>query len=143
MRVRGTAWLAFMTIAGTLSAGVTVYGTASAIGIDFRQNPVPTSLYCLLPFIAFPVFILVKSARTSAALLATFACGYLVVYSALSWRTCSELGYCSNIAETVLKIFKTGTVLAYFAAALLRTVALFIDNESSNKFRQRSPREAD
>jgi hypothetical protein len=125
--------MVLMAIAGILSAGVTVYGTASAIGIDFRQNPVLAGLYCLLPFAAFPVFILVRSARTSAALLAIFACGYLAVYSALSWRTCSELGYCLNIAETLLKIFKTRTVLAYFAVVLLHTVAPFFESAKSGQ----------
>lgn len=118
-----------MAIAGLLSAAVTIYGTASAIGIDFRQNPVLAGLYCVLPFVAFPVFILVKSARRSASLLAIFACGYLIVYSVLSWRTCSELGYCSGIAGTVVEIFKTRTVLAYFGSALLRIIAFSIDHE--------------
>lgn len=97
MTARGTAWLGLMSIAGVLSAGVTIYGTAAAVGIDFRQNPVLVCLYCLLPFMAFPVFMLVKSARISAALLAIIACSYLAVYSALSWRTCSELGYCGTV----------------------------------------------
>ena len=135
MRVRGIAWLALMAIAGILSAGVTIYGTASAIGVDFRQNPVLTSLYCLLPFIAFPVFILVKSARASAALMAIFACGYLIVFSALSRRTCSELGYCASIPATVMDVLKTHTVLAYFAAAVLRVVAFCMGDDPARKTR--------
>ena len=133
MRVRGIAWLSLMTISGILCASVTIYGTASAIGIDLRQNQVLAGLYCVLPFLAFPAFILVKSARMSAATLAICACGYLIVYSTLSWRTCSELGYCVSIAGTVTEIFQTRKVLAYFAAALVRIVALFLDDASTRR----------
>ena len=127
MTIRGTVWLFLMTAAGVLSAGVTLYGIYLATVVDFRANTVQISLYCLLPILCFPVFLLVRPARRSAALLAVMAVAYLVVYSALDRRSCSELGYCGSIASTVLDTFRTYSVLAYFGAAVLSFMGVRVE----------------
>ncbi len=129
MTIRGILWLALMTATGILSAGVTFYGVYSAIVIDLRSNPVLTGLYCLLPALCFPGFLLVRPARKSAALLLIFAVGYVIVFSMLNWRTCAELGYCSDLTATVLETMKTTVVLAFFGTAIGRFVADLIDDQ--------------
>jgi hypothetical protein len=127
-----------MTLAGILSAWVTLYGVYSASRIDFRQNPILTGLYCFLPLLSFPVFLLVRPAERSAIVLATFALGYVGVYSALSWRTCSELGYCGSVASTVIEIVCTRVALAYIAVAVLRFVAQLVDDQKTGRSAGRS-----
>ena len=40
MTIRGITWAVLLLLAGILSAGVTLYGVWSALGIDFRQDTV-------------------------------------------------------------------------------------------------------
>jgi hypothetical protein len=122
-----------MTLAGILSAGVTLYGVYSANVIDFRQDTILTGLYCLLPFLSFPAFLLVRPAQRSAAMLAVLAVGYVGVFSALNWRTCAELGYCGSVASTVLETLKTRTVLAYFCVAAFRFAAEIVDDQKTGR----------
>lgn len=131
MTVRGIAWVALMALGGIMSAAVTLYGVYATIAVDFRQSPVLIGLYCLLAVLCFPIFLLIRPARRSAALLVVFACGFLIVYSALSWRTCSELGYCGSVRATVVDILMTRTALAYFAAAILRSVAAVAEDHAA------------
>ena len=133
MTIRGMAWLALMTATGILSAGETLYGVYSAIVIDLRPNPVLTGLYCLLPVLCFPVFMLVRPARRSTALLLILAIGYVVAFSMLNWRTCAELGYCSDVAATVLETMKTTVVLAFFGVAIGRFVADLVDDQMTGR----------
>jgi hypothetical protein len=131
MTIRGIVWVALMTLGGIMSAAVTLYGVYSTLAVDLRQSPVLIGLYCLLAILCFPMFLLIRPARRSAALLVVLACGYLIVYSALSWRTCAELGYCGSVLDTVVEIFKTRTALAYFGAAILRSIAAVAENHAA------------
>ena len=130
MTVRGAVWLALMTLAGLLSALVTLYGVYSAIAVDFQLDALLITLYCLLPFLCFPIFILVRPPSRSVTLLAVLAVGYFVIYSMLNWRTCAELGYCLTVASTLMETLKTRTVLAYLAVVLLSFSALVADDQS-------------
>ena len=122
-----------MTLAGILSAGVTLYGVYSAIAIDFRQDTILTGLYCLLPFLGFPVFLLVRPAHRSAFLLAVLAAVYVGVFAALNWRTCTELGYCGSIVSTLIETLKTHMVLAYFGVAIFRYAAEKVDDQTTGR----------
>ncbi len=122
-----------MILAGILSAAVTLYGVYSAIAIDFRQDPILTGLYSLLPFLSFPVFLLVRPAQRSAILLAILAVAYAGVFAALNWRTCAELGYCGSVASTVLETLSTRTVLAYFGVAIFRFAAQIADDQTTGR----------
>jgi hypothetical protein len=130
MTVRGALWLALMTLAGLLSAAVTLYGVYSAIAVDFQLDASLITLYCLLPFLCFPIFMLVRPPSRSLTLLAVLALGYLAIYSMLNWRTCAELGYCGTVASTIIETLKTRTVLAYLAVVVLSFFALAVDDQS-------------
>jgi len=131
MKILGAGGLALSTLAGVLSAAVTLYGMYSAYSVDFRMNAVLTSLYCLLPILSFPVFLLVRQPRRSSVLLAILAIAYLAVYSMLNWRTCSELGYCGSVISTVLETLSTFPVLACFGAAIFSFAALLVDRRAT------------
>ena len=129
LKIREAVWLALMTVGGVASAAVTLYGMYSAYAVDFRQNTVLTILFCLLPFLCFPVFMLVGPARRSIVLQSVIDPAYLAVYSMLDWRTCAELGYCGSAISTVLETLRTPQVLACFAAALFSLAALLVDRK--------------
>ncbi len=90
-----------------------------------------TTVYCILPALCFPTFILVRRARRAAPLLAIGALCFLAAYSALNWRTCAELGYCGSIATTVLVTLKTRIVLAFFAVPIIVWIAQSVDDRKS------------
>ena len=138
MTIRGTMWSALMTLAGILSAGVSLYGVYSAMRIDFRQDTILTGCYCLFSFLCFPVFLLVRPASRSAVWLGILALGYVGVYSALNWRTCAELGYCSSVAATVAETVSTRVVLAYFGVAIFRFTAQVVDDQTTGRDAGRS-----
>ena len=131
MKIRGIAWAVLLAFAGVLSAGVSLYGIYSAIRIDLRQDTALTFLYCALPVLCFPVFLLVRPASRSAFVLSLMALSYLGAYSALNWRTCSELGYCEGVTVTVMQTLSTNIVLAFFAVVILTLVAQLVDDRSS------------
>ncbi len=66
MKIREFGGLALTAMAGVVSAIVTLSGVYSIYGLDFRQDTVLSVLYCLLPILCFPVFILVRPAIRSA-----------------------------------------------------------------------------
>ncbi len=103
MRTRGIAWAVLLAFAGILSACVSLYGILATIRIDLRQDTALCLLYCGLPVLCFPVFLLVRPRSRSAVLLSLMALTYLGAYSALNWRTCSELGYCEDVIATVMQ----------------------------------------
>ena len=131
MTTRSAAWLILMTVAGILSAAVTLYGVYSALIVDFRADTVLVAFYCFLAILAFPVFMLVRPPRRSAVLLFVLAICYLVVFSVLNRRSCTELGYCGSVVSTLWQTFWTHSVLAYFAAAALSFAALMTDRAAS------------
>lgn len=130
MKIREFGGLALATMAGLLSAIVTLSGLYSIYGLDFRQDTVLSVLYCLLPILCFPVFILVRPAQRSAAIAAVLAVAYLVVYSMLNWRTCAQLGYCGSVASTVMQTLKTRTASCYFGVALFSFAAVIVDGHA-------------
>ncbi len=144
MKIREFGGLALTTMAGVLSAIVSLCGLYSIYGLDFRQDTVLSGLYCLLPILCFPVFILVRPAQRSAAITAVFAVAYLVAYSMLNWRTCAAFGYCGSVASTVLETLMTRTASCYFEVALFSFAAVIVDGRGNQaKSNQAKPKESD
>jgi hypothetical protein len=131
MTVRGIIWTVLLALAGFLSAGVTLFGMAAAIRIDLRQDTLLSLCYCGLPVLCFPVFLLVRPPRRAAAVLSLMALTYLGAYSALNWRTCSELGYCQSLIATIFQTLSTNMVLAFFAVVILTLLAQLADDQSA------------
>jgi hypothetical protein len=131
MNIRGLAWAVLLAFAGILSVGVTLYGLYTAFRIDLRQDTALSLLYCALPVLCFPVFLLVRPPSRSAFVLSLMALTYLGAYSALNWRTCSELGYCEAVTATVMQTLSTNIVLAFFAVVILTLVAQLVDDGST------------
>jgi hypothetical protein len=131
MKIRGIAWALLLVLAGVLSAGVSLYGLYTAIRIDFRQDTLLSLIYCALPILCFPVFLLVRPRSRSAVLLSLMAITYLGAYSTLNWRTCSELGYCDDIIATVMQTLSTNVVLAFFAVVILTLITQLVDDRGS------------
>lgn len=130
MKIREFGGLALTTMAGLLSAIVTLSGLYSIYGLDFRRDTVLSVLYCLVPILCFPVFILVRRTRWSAAIAGVLAVAYLAVYSMLNWRTCAQLGYCGSVASTVMETLKTRTASCYFGVALFGFAAAIMDRNA-------------
>jgi len=128
MTIRGIIWAVLLAVAAVLSAGVSVHGVWSAMSIDLRQDTVLSLVYCAMPVFCFPVFFLVRPASRSAFVLSLMALTFLGTYSALNWRTCSELGYCESVIATVMQTLSTNIVLAFFAVVILNLIALLVDD---------------
>jgi hypothetical protein len=131
MTIRGILFAILLSVAGILSAGVTLFGVAAVIGVDLRQDTFISCLYCGLPLLCFPVFLLVRPRNRSTFLLSLMALVYLAAYSALNFRTCSELGYCVGFTVTVMQTLSTNMVLAFFAVVILSLLLLLIDDRST------------
>jgi hypothetical protein len=131
MTIRGIIWTILLALAGILSAGVTLSGIGHSFGIDLRQDTLLSLLYCALPVLCFPVFLLVRPPRRAAVLLSLMALTYLGAYSALNWRTCSELGYCQSLVATIFQTLSINIVLAFFAVVILSLLAQLADDHSS------------
>ncbi len=131
MTIRGIIWTILLALAGILSAGVTLIGIRRSFGVDLRQDTLLSLLYCGLPVLCFPVFLLVKPSRRAAVLLSLMALTYLGAYSALNWRTCSELGYCQSLLATIFQTLSTNIVLAFFGVVILTLLAQLADDQSS------------
>lgn len=131
MTIRGIIWAILLALAAVISIGVSLYGAYSAIRIDFRQDTLLTGIYCGLPLLCFPVFLLIRPQSRSAFVLSLMALTYLGAYSALNWRTCSELGYCQGILPTVMMTLSTNPVLAFFGVVILQLIALLVDDRSA------------
>ena len=131
MTIRGVIWVVLLSLAGILSAGVTLYGLFSLWRIDLMQDTLLSCLFCILPLFCFPVLLLVRPPSRSTFFLSLMALTYLGAYSTLNWRTCSELGYCQGILATVLLTLSTNVVLAYFAVVILSLIALLVDDRSA------------
>lgn len=131
MTIRGITWAVLLVLAGIISAGVSLYGIYSAFGVDFRQDTLLSCLYCGLPLLCFPIFLLIRPQNRSAFLLSLMALTYLGAYSALNWRTCSELGYCQSLLAIVMQTLSTNVVLSFFAVVILQLIALLVDDRSA------------
>ena len=128
MTIRGIIWAVLLAVASVLSIGVSVHGVWSAISIDMRQDTVLTLVYCAMSILCLPVFVLVRPLSRSTFFLSLMALTFLVTYSALNWRTCSELGYCDSIVATVMQTLSTNMVLTFFAVVILNLIALLVDD---------------
>jgi len=131
MPIRGIIWAVLLSIAGVLSIGVSIHGVWSVMSIDLRQDTVLSCVYCALPILCFPVFALVRPAGRSAIVLSLMALTFLGAYSALNWRTCSELGYCESMIATVMQTLSTNMVLAYFGVVIFTLIAHLVDDRSA------------
>jgi hypothetical protein len=131
MTIRGIIWVVLLALAGILSAWVSIFGLIAAIRIDLRQDTLLCLLYCGLPALCLPVFLFLRPPRRAAVLLSLMALTYLGAFSALNWRTCSELGYCQNVIETVMQTLSTNRVLAFFCVVILCLLAQLADDQSS------------
>jgi hypothetical protein len=131
MTIRGIIWVVLLALAGILSAWVSLFGILAAMRIDLRQDTLLGLLYCGLPSLCLPVFLFVRPPRRAAILLSLMALTYLGAFSVLSWRTCSELGYCQGLLATVMQTLSTNRVLAYFAVVILSLLAQLADDQSS------------
>ena len=128
MTIRGIIWAVLLAFGAVISLGVSFYGAYSAIRVDLRVDTLLTCVYCGLPLLCFPVFVLVRPPNRSAFLLSLMALTYLGAYSALNWRTCSELGYCQGVIPTVMMTLSTNVVLAFFGVVILQLIALLVDD---------------
>ena len=128
MTIRGIIWAVLLAVAAVLSIGVSVHGVWSAISIDMRQDTVLTLVYCAMSILCLPVFVLVRPLSRSTFFLSLMALTFLATYSALNWRTCSELGYCDSIVATVMQTLSTNMVLTFFAVVILNLIALLVDD---------------
>ena len=131
MTIRGITWAVLLLLAGILSAGVSLYGVWSALGIDFRQDTVLCVVYSALPILCFPVFLFVRASGRAAVLLSLMALTYLGAYSALNWRTCSEMGYCISMMATVMQTLSTNVMLAFFAVVVLSLLVQLVDDRTA------------
>jgi hypothetical protein len=130
MTTRTIGSLVLTLLTGLLSFSVMAHGVSSAVVIDTRFNPVLSVLYCVLPILSFPLFLLGQIFRKLIALQAILALAWLPVYSALNWRACASHGYCTSAAATVWMTFKTTPALAFFAVVLLSSAALALKTNS-------------
>jgi hypothetical protein len=128
MTIRGITWAVLLAVAGVLSVGVSIHGVWSAMSIDLQQDTVLSLVYCAMPVLCFPVFFLVRPANRSTFLLSLMALTFLGAYSALNWRTCSEMGYCESVITTVMQTLSTNMVLAFFAVVILNLIGLLVDD---------------
>ena len=128
MTIRGIIWTVLLALAGLLSAGVSIHGVWSAMSIDLRQDMALSLVYCAMPVLCFPVFLLVRPASRSTFLQSLMALTFLGTYSVLNWRTCSELGYCQEVISTIMQTINTNVVLGYFGVVILNLIALLVDD---------------
>ena len=127
MTVRRVASFLARAIVGIGSLLLSLYALYVYSGLNLRQDPVPMSLYCFLPTLSFPVYLLgIWRLRASVITHWVFAFVYLVAYSALDWRTCAELGYCKTVLATVLETAATRPVEAMFGVAFFNLIALLL-----------------
>ena len=131
MTIRGIIWAVLLAVAAVISIGVSLYGAYSAIRVDLRVDTLLSCLYCGLPLLCFPVLALVRPPNRSTFLLSLMAITYVGAYSALNWRTCSELGDCENMLATVMMTLSTNSVLAFFAVVILELIAILVDDRST------------
>jgi hypothetical protein len=123
----------FTIPAGVFSCLVTLYGLAAIRGLDLRQNTLLSVIYCALPLLSLPLFVLAFAVRKLLLLQTVLVLAYIPVYSALNWRTCAELGYCGSVTSVVFMTIATSKVLLFWGIAL-SSAAEFIVEWSGGSF---------
>jgi hypothetical protein len=122
--LRKVASFLLRALTGIGSLLLSMHGLYAYSGLNLRLDSVPASLYCFLPLLSFPAWLLgVWRLRSSVVTQWAFAVVYLAAYSFLNWRTCSELGYCQGVSATLWLTLTTRYAEAMFAVALLNTIA--------------------
>ena len=119
MTLRRISAIVYRVLTGVGSAWVTAYGVYAYTGANLNIDTVTMSLYCFLPMLSLPVFLL-SFWRHRASVAAHFATAfaYLLSYSMLNWRTCAEMGYCGTVTSTVVETLETKPILAAFVVVL-------------------------
>jgi hypothetical protein len=111
--------------AGVMSFAVMAYGIYSFISVDLKRDAQLSFLFCLLPTLSFPVFLLsFRWLRASTWTHWLIAAAYLTVYSLLDWRTCAEMGYCDGMLNNVMRTLTTRPVEMCIGVAALSLVSL-------------------
>ncbi|MGB6689700.1 MAG: hypothetical protein WBE76_17830 [Terracidiphilus sp.] len=132
MTVRRVASFLARAMAGIGSLMLTLYALYVYSGFNLRQDPVPASLYCFLPMLSFPAYLLgIWRLRASVVTHWVFAFVYLAANSVLDWRTCAELGYCKSVLATVLETASARPVEAMFGVAIFNLIALLLRRQPS------------
>lgn len=126
LQIRENALLLVKTLAGIVSMYVTMCGVNAAFAMDFRADTLLVLLYCVIPAASIFIFALVKRAWPEIGLHLLLALLYLMVHTALDWRTCAELGYCGSVAATVMETARTRPIEAAFAVVVLSIGALML-----------------
>jgi len=121
----------FTILAGVFSCLLTLYGLAAIRGLDLRQNTWLSVAYCALPLLCLPLYLLALPVRKALLLQVILVLTYIPVYSALNWRTCSELGYCGSVASVVLMTIATPKVLLFWGVALSSLAAFIVERSGS------------
>jgi hypothetical protein len=117
-------------IAGFLSFAVLGFGLYSAWGIDVRFNPVPSTLYYVLPIASFPVFLVGFVWRRAAIVQVILSLAYVPVCAILSWRQCASLGYCAGIGSVIVLNIESKQVLAFLGTAVASCAAMVLSEQS-------------
>ena len=127
MNLKEILWIAARALTGILCMMVSFRGALSVYGIDFRINPVMSTIYCTLPTLSILVFALIKRPRIELLAHLTIAAGYLASFSFLNWRTCAELGYCSTVGATVWETFRIRPVTYAWGVVFLSLLNIIMD----------------
>lgn len=144
MKIRALTFGLFRVIAGTASALMTAYGVYLFDGAYFSRDMLVMILFCALPAMSFPVFLLsFRWLRWSVAMHWILAIGYLGVYSMLDWRTCAEREDCQGVISVVLQTLTARPVESAFAIAAFNLVMLllncFVGGKEKKQFLRSSP----
>ena len=131
MMMRRDSSRLFTIPAGIFSCLLALYGMAALRGLDLRQNTLLSVAYCALPLLSLPLFLLALEVQKLLPLQAFLLLAYIPVYSALNWRTCAELGYCSSIASVALMTIATSKVLLFWGVALSSLAAFVVERRGS------------
>jgi hypothetical protein len=127
MKVRTVTPFVCRAVVGIGSFFVSAYSIYSFEFANLKQDTFAMSLFCALPLLSFPAFLLsFRSLLWSVRMHWILAAGYLAVYSMLDWRTCSERGYCHGAARIVLQTLTAKPVETVLAVAVLNLAALLL-----------------
>jgi hypothetical protein len=133
MTMRRFGGLGLTIFAGLLSCAVALYGLRASRAIDFRQDPALSVLYCVLPLLSLPLYLLALVVRRLAPLQVLIAVAYSAVYSALNWRTCAAWGTCGTVAAVVFTTLKAPSMLAFFGVAICSLGAFALDRRPAQR----------
>jgi hypothetical protein len=127
MTLRRIGYLLLRVATGIASLMVSLYSLYAYSGSHLTLHAPLTALYCLLPLLFFPVFILSIWLHRAAVIAHwAMAAAYLTVFCMLNWRTCSEMGFCTGVAATISQTLSTFPVEITFAVAVLNLTTLLL-----------------